>query len=165
MVVPYEPWVQLDTIEVCTDSAQVQEDPPICSRIEVDPSIFRQGEGRHWARRAYPSLPGLRLPRQGDRVSYRMRLRPNGDATRDIRLLPDRCEGWRVEQATATIDPTATSARVDEKLMDGEIVFAVVAGPGCRWWWPPFAEVRVGDSNLESVLAAADAPTRGATPP
>jgi hypothetical protein len=161
VVVPYEPWVQLDTIEVCTDSPQVSDALPTCSRIEVDPSIFRQGEGMRWADRAYPSLPGLRRPRQGDRVSYRMRLRPNGDAARDIRLFPDRCKGWRIEQAAATIDPTATSARVDKKLMGGEIVFSVVAGPGCRWWWPPFAEIRVGDSDLASVLTAAGAAAQG----
>jgi hypothetical protein len=157
VVVPYKPWVQFDTIEVCTASAQVQNDPPTCSQIEVDPSIFWQEEGMRWASRAYPSLPGLRRPRHGDRVSYRMRLRPNGGDARDIRLLPDRCEGWRIEQAAATIDSTATSARVEGRFMGGEIVFSVVAGPGCRWWWPPFAEIRVGDSDLASVLAAAGA--------
>lgn len=150
VAIPYVPWVRLSPLEIC----RANEMPP-CVALEVD--ALEQHAGMRWADRAYPSLLAKRRPARGQEVLYRLPLRPlPGGSSRRVHLFADRCEGWRVT-AGGVGDDDGRSVLVEADHGVGDVEFSVVAGPGCRWWLPPFAEAIEGDAALDLLTHAARA--------
>jgi hypothetical protein len=148
VAIPYEPWVRLSPLEICRANEM-----PSCVILEVQ--ALEQHEGMRWADRAYPSLLTKRRPARGQQVSYRLPLRPlPGDASRRVHLFADRCEGWRLTIGGVG-DNDGRSVHVEADRAVGAVEFSVVAGPGCRWWLPPFVEVNEGDAALDLLTRTA----------
>jgi len=136
-MMPYDPWIRLELIEVCSVN------PATC--VDVNLVGVDQHASMLWADRAHPSLPGFRRPDRGERVHYRISLRADTSGpARLIQLLPDGCKSWQVELDGASSESRSVRVEADGRVHD--VVFSVVAGPGCRWWLPPFAEAPEGSA-------------------
>lgn len=144
VVVPYTPWLRLESLEVC------RKHPATCMGMTL--AVVPRADTL-WVERSHPTLPEFRRPDRGERVSYRISLRADvGGAARLIHLLQDGCEGWQVELDGASDGSRSVRVEPDGKVHN--VVFSVVAWPGCRWWLPPFIEVPEG-SAMATLIGGA----------
>lgn len=144
VIVPYRPWLQVESLEVCRGSAE-----PTCETVTVNARSLANRSGMRWADRAYPSLLGRRRPARGQRVSYRLQLAPvPGEPAREVRLVADECQGGRIGGAPGD----GRSLRVEADAGVRVLEFTVVSGSGCRWWLPPLVEVTEGDELMHRLV-------------